>query len=60
MKLRISRDWVRRMTSSEIEEPGGILACSPEIYAEMLEARRRSLESIDREKAEQQTGFEEG
>lgn len=44
----------------DFEEPAcGVFACSPEIYAEMLEANRRALEGIDRGGAEPQTGLRE-
>lgn len=35
MKINISEEWLRRHVIEGPEEPGGLMACSPELYAEM-------------------------
>lgn len=37
--VRITQKWIDRVLKQNYEEPSGILACSPEIYAELSRSR---------------------
>lgn len=37
MKFNIDREWLLKHLDSDIEEPGGLMACSPELYKEIRE-----------------------
>ena len=36
-KRFMSQEWIDRIQSSEFEEPSGLLACSPELYKQLLD-----------------------
>lgn len=38
MKLHISQEWIDRLDDADFEEPGGLMACSPEIMRAAEEA----------------------
>lgn len=40
MKLALTSEWLRRKIADGPEEPGGLMACSPELYEEMMERSR--------------------
>jgi hypothetical protein len=43
MKIHFSEEWLRKKLMDDGEEPGGLMACSPEIYAQIIEANKNSL-----------------
>jgi hypothetical protein len=42
VKIHFSPEFIKSLRDGP-DEPGGLMACSPEIYAEMIEANRLAL-----------------